>query len=110
MEPGFLSDWPAPFERCEERHLGGVDLRLGLLVGFVRWRVRLNGRTAPKMPYVCVLIWPGGVAGYPWFAFCLVDRLSLQRGTLLGELKRKHARFFAGSRLTAQSVGIFAMG
>ena len=43
-----LGDWSTTFEHCEMWYLGGVDVRLGLLVGFARRRVRPNGRTAPK--------------------------------------------------------------
>ena len=45
-----MGDWPAPFERYEERRLDGDDLRLGLLGGFyataraAQWAGRLEKR------------------------------------------------------------------
>ena len=67
--------------------------------GRVLRRRRLNGRPARKKPYVCVLIWLGGVVGHLRSAFCLVVWLPFWRDTRRAELKRKRTRFFAGPRL-----------
>ena len=66
---------------------------------FARRRGRLNARPARKKPYVCVLIWLGGVVGHLRSTFCLVVGLPFRWNTRRAELKRKRTRFFAGRRL-----------